>query len=110
MSIYGSSSVHGQTVETIARHVLSGEPPEGGTLDPTAPQQELGVSLTAPRVARPRADWNTLDAAALSSMSTAADPRSAVEADLAFHRILLGATHNEPLERMEAVLDGTGRQ
>ncbi|MEY9939030.1 FadR/GntR family transcriptional regulator [Streptacidiphilus sp. MAP5-3] len=86
MPIYGSRGVQGQTVEIIARRVLSGELPEVGTLDLTALQQELGADTARP------------------SMSTAGDPRGAVEADLAFHRSLLGATQNELQERMEAVL------
>ena len=42
---------------------------------------------------------------ALAAMSVAADPRGAVEADLAFHRALLDATHNELLTRMQTVLE-----
>ena len=172
MSLYGNRGVHGQTVDAIARRVLSGELAEGATLDLGALQEELGVSLTVLREAlkvlaakglvdarqkrgtfvRPRADWNLLDPdvlrwqfsaeadvtllrsleevrgiiepaavrlaalrrtgedldrldAALAAMSGAADSRGAVDADLAFHRALLGATHNELLERMETVLE-----
>jgi len=81
MSLYGNRGVHGQTVDAIARRVLSGELPEGATLDVVALQEELGVSLTALRESlkvltakglvdarqkrgtyvRPRADWNLLD-------------------------------------------------
>jgi DNA-binding FadR family transcriptional regulator len=73
--------VHGQTVEIIARRILSGNTGEGETLDLKALQNELDVSLTALREAlkvlsakgivdarqkrgtfvRPRADWNLLD-------------------------------------------------
>jgi GntR family transcriptional regulator, galactonate operon transcriptional repressor len=172
MSLYGSRGVHGQTVEALALRVLSGELPEGATLDLGALQTELGVSLTALRESlkvlaakglvdarqkrgtfvRPRADWNLLDPdvlrwqfsaeadvallrslnevrwivepasvrlaaerhteadlarldAALAAMSEAADSGGAVEADLAFHRALLDATHNELLTRMQAVLE-----
>jgi GntR family transcriptional regulator, galactonate operon transcriptional repressor len=49
-------------------------------------------------------DLARLDAA-LAEMSQAADPRSAVDADLAFHRALLDATHNELLTRMQTVLE-----
>ena len=172
MSLYGSRGVHGQTVEAIARRVLSGGLPQGATLDLVALQAELDVSLTALRESlkvlaakglvdarqkrgtyvRPRADWNLLDpdvlrwqfsaqadvsllrslhevrtivepaavrlAAerhteedlarlddALAAMSVAADPQSAVDADLAFHRALLDATHNELLTRMQTVLE-----
>ena len=172
MSLYGSRGVHGQTVETIARRVLSGQLPEGATIDLTALQTELDVSLTALRESlkvlaakglvdarqkrgtfvRPRADWNLLDPdvlrwqfsqepdvallrslhevrtivepaavrlaaerhteddlarldAALAEMSGAADSPSAVAADLAFHRALLDAAHNELLTRMQTVLE-----
>lgn len=73
--------VHGQTVETLARRILSGEFPEGATLDLTALRAELDVSLTALREAlkvlfakgiidarqkrgtfvQPRSAWHTLD-------------------------------------------------
>jgi GntR family transcriptional regulator, galactonate operon transcriptional repressor len=172
MSLYGNRGVHGQTVEAIARRVLSGELPEGATLDLAALQAEFGVSLTVMRESlkvlaakglvdarqkrgtyvRERADWNLLDPdvlgwqfsaksgaallrsleevrgiiepaavrlaalrrtdddlarleEALAAMAEANDPRSAVEADLCFHRALLNATRNELLERMEAVLE-----
>jgi GntR family galactonate operon transcriptional repressor len=172
MSLYGNRGVHGQTVEAIARRVLSGELPEGATLDLAALQAELGVSLTVIRESlkvlaakglvdarqkrgtyvRQRADWNLLDPdvlrwqfsaksgaallrsleevrgiiepasvrlaalrrtdddlarldEALEAMSRAGDSRSAVEADLSFHRALLNATGNELLEHMERVLE-----
>ncbi|WP_431944962.1 FadR/GntR family transcriptional regulator [Actinacidiphila sp. bgisy167] len=176
MTPYARRGVHGQTVETLARRVLSGEIPEGATLDMAALQSELDVSLTALRESlkvlaakgmvdarqkrgtfvRPRSDWNLLDADVLrwqfsESSDTGADPAllrnlgevrgivepaaarlaaarrtdadmqaleealtamgekigasHAVEADLAFHRALLAATHNELLERMEVVIE-----
>jgi len=172
MSLYGNRGVHGQTVDAIARRVLSGELPEGATLDLAGLQAEFGVSLTVIRESlkvlaakglvdarqkrgtyvRPRADWNLLDPdvlgwqfsaksgasllrgleevrgiiepaavrlaalrrtdgdlarleEALAAMSRATDSRSAVEADLSFHRELLNATGNELLERMERVLE-----
>jgi len=177
MTPYARRGVHGQTVETLARRVLSGEIPEGATLDLPALQSELDVSLTALRESlkvlaakgmvdarqkrgtfvRPRSDWNLLDAdvlrwqfsessgtgadtallrnlgevrgiiepaavrlaaerrtdadlaaldAALSAMGEdGSGPAHAVEADLAFHRALLAATHNELLERMEMVIE-----
>jgi len=81
MSLYGTRGVHGQTVDAIARRVLSGELPEGATIDLTALQAELDVSLTVLRESlkvlaakglvdarqkrgtyvRQRADWNLLD-------------------------------------------------
>ncbi|MFI6728674.1 FadR/GntR family transcriptional regulator [Streptomyces atratus] len=177
MTPYARRGVHGQTVETLARRVLSGELPEGATLDLVALQDELDVSLTALRESlkvlaakgmvdarqkrgtfvRARADWNLLDAdvlrwqfaggtdsgtdpallhnlgevrgiiepaavrlaaarrtdsdldaleAALAAMSEQEGGAAhAVEADLAFHRALLAATHNELLERMEMVIE-----
>lgn len=82
MQPYARRGVHGQTVEALARKVLSGELPEGTTLDMPALQAELDVSLTALRESlkvlaakgmvdarqkrgtfvRPRAHWNLLDA------------------------------------------------
>lgn len=82
MTPYARRGVHGQTVETLARRVLSGEIPEGSTLDLVELQRELDVSLTALRESlkvlaakgmvdarqrrgtfvRSRADWNLLDA------------------------------------------------
>jgi GntR family transcriptional regulator, galactonate operon transcriptional repressor len=172
MSLYGNRGVHGQTVEAIARRVLSGELPEGMTVDLAALQAEFGVSLTVMRESlkvlaakglvdarqkrgtyvRQRADWNLLDPdvlgwqfsaasgaallrsleevraiiepaavrlaalrrtdadlarldEALDAMSRVENPRSAVEADLSFHRALLNATGNELLDRMETVLE-----
>ncbi|MFD8966129.1 FadR/GntR family transcriptional regulator [Streptomyces sp. NPDC059568] len=191
MTPYARRGVHGQTVEILARRVLSGEIPEGATLDLVALQRELDVSLTALRESlkvlgakgmvdarqrrgtfvRARADWNLLDAdvlrwqfadgtsseadlgllrnlgevrgivepaavrlaaarrtdadlaaleAALTAMGGTAEYEDgagadgaggasgaarAVEADLAFHRALLAATHNELLERMEMVIE-----
>jgi DNA-binding FadR family transcriptional regulator len=169
--------VHGQTVEALALRVLSGEIPEGATLDLVALQDELGVSLTALRESlkvlaakgmvgarqkrgtfvQPRSDWNLLDAdvlrwqfaahgaadddtrllhdlgevrgiiepaaarlaagrrtdadladldAAVAAMGAeSGSPAGAVEADLAFHRALLSAAHNELLKRMENVIE-----
>ncbi|MFE9628352.1 FadR/GntR family transcriptional regulator [Streptomyces sp. NPDC006527] len=177
MTPYARRGVHGQTVEALARRILSGRIPEGATLDLVALQSELDVSLTALRESlkvlaakgmvdarqkrgtfvRARADWNLLDADvlrwqfeggrtgeadrallrnlaevraiiepaavrlaaerrtdadlaaledALAAMDrTGSDPAHAVDADLAFHRALLAATHNELLERMEMVLE-----
>ncbi len=53
MSLYGNRGVHGQTVDAIARRVLSGELAQDATLDLIALQAEFGVSLTVMR-ARPR--------------------------------------------------------
>ncbi|MFJ6149800.1 FadR/GntR family transcriptional regulator [Micromonospora profundi] len=81
MAQYASRGVHGQTVEAIARRILTGEIAAGSTLNIAALQEEFDVSLTALREAlkvlsakgivdarqkrgtfvRPRADWNLLD-------------------------------------------------
>lgn len=73
--------LHGQTVEVLARRIVSGALAEGATLDLTALQDELDISLTALREAlkvlaakgmvdarpkrgtfvRPRTDWRLLD-------------------------------------------------
>ncbi|MEY9962471.1 GntR family galactonate operon transcriptional repressor [Streptacidiphilus sp. MAP12-16] len=176
MQPYARRGVHGQTVETLARKILSGSLPQGATLDMPALQQEMDVSLTALRESlkvlaakgmvdarqkrgtfvRPRAQWNLLDAdvlrwqfasstgsavdvallrnlgevrgivepaavrlaaerrtdadlqalaTALEAMGREGDAAHAIEADLAFHRALLTATHNELLERMEMVIE-----
>ncbi|MCF3134673.1 FadR/GntR family transcriptional regulator [Streptomyces olivochromogenes] len=82
MQSYARRGVHGRTVETLGHRVLSGQIPEGATLNIGALRGELGVSLTALREAlkvlvakgmvdarqrrgtfvRPRTDWNLLDA------------------------------------------------
>ncbi|SHN34466.1 FadR/GntR family transcriptional regulator [Cryptosporangium aurantiacum] len=173
MHQYVARGVHGQTVEVLAQRILTGQIPEGATLDITALQSELDVSLTALREAmrvlaakglvdarpkrgtfvRPRGDWSLLDPdvlrwqfsrqarpglfadlselrsivepgaaslaaeratdediaaldAALEAMAAAGDDASAaVDADLAFHRALLAATHNELLQRMEVLIE-----
>ncbi|MET0134391.1 MAG: FadR/GntR family transcriptional regulator [Kibdelosporangium sp.] len=81
MADYQLRGVHGQTVSALAGRILSGEIPEGATLDLMALREELDVSLTALREAlkvlsakglvdarqkrgtfvRPRAFWNMLD-------------------------------------------------
>lgn len=169
MAQYARRGVHGQTVEAIARRILTGEIPAGATLNIVALQEEFDVSLTALREAlkvlsakgivdarqkrgtfvRPRADWNLLDgdvirwqfaegadqrlldqlhevraiiepaAARLAASRATEDDVAALDraltemaeadgdpaADLAFHRALLAATHNELLERMEVVME-----
>jgi GntR family galactonate operon transcriptional repressor len=77
-----SRGLHGQIVEVMADRILSGQIPEGATINVTELQSDLGVSLTAVREAlkvltakglvdarqkrgtfvRPRSDWNLLDA------------------------------------------------
>lgn len=172
MPDYQLRGVHGQTVESLARRILSGEIPEGATLDLLAIREELDVSLTALREAlkvlsakgiidarqkrgtfvRPRSGWHMLDSdvmrwrsegppdlalledltevrtivepaaarlaaerateadlealdEALERMVAAdGDAAAAVAADLDFHRVLLGATHNPLLVEMERVI------
>lgn len=78
---YLRRGVHGQTVEALARRILSGEIPEGATLDLPAICAELDVSMTAMREAlkvlatkgiidarqkrgtfvRPQSTWHVLD-------------------------------------------------
>ncbi|TCO45593.1 DNA-binding FadR family transcriptional regulator [Kribbella antiqua] len=74
--------LHGQIVETMAQRILSGQIPQGATINVPDLQADLGVSLTAVREAlkvltakglvdarqkrgtfvRPRSDWHLLDA------------------------------------------------
>jgi GntR family galactonate operon transcriptional repressor len=74
--------LHGQIVQVMAQRILSGQIPEGATINVPELQADLGVSLTAVREAlkvltakglvdarqkrgtfvRPRSDWNLLDA------------------------------------------------
>ena len=173
MRQFAARGVHGQTVEVLAQRILTGQVPEGHTLDLTALQTEFDVSLTVLREAlrvlaakgmvdarpkrgtfvRPRSEWSLLDPevlrwqfarsqrpglfddlhelraivepgaaslaaaratdddlaaldAALAEMAAAgSDPTAAVAADLAFHRALLAATHNELVQRMEVVIE-----
>jgi GntR family galactonate operon transcriptional repressor len=51
------------------------------------------------------ADLAALDEALARMAAAGADPAAAVAADLAFHRALLAATHNELLLRMEVVIE-----
>jgi GntR family galactonate operon transcriptional repressor len=61
------------------------------------------ASLAADRATED--DLAALDGA-LAEMATAGDdPGAAVAADLAFHRALLAATHNELIQRMEVVIE-----
>jgi DNA-binding FadR family transcriptional regulator len=66
--------------------------------------EPAAVRLAAQR--RTEADLVALeDALDAMGRHDAADPGHAVDADLAFHRALLAATHNELLERMEMVIE-----
>ena len=64
------------------------------------------VEPAAARMAAERATAPDLDAlsAALDSMSAAADVDAAVEADIAFHRALLTATHNDFLTQIAQII------
>jgi DNA-binding FadR family transcriptional regulator len=66
------------------------------------------IEPAAARLAASRATEDDLAAlaGALDEMAAAdGDPAAAVAADLNFHRVLLTATHNELLERMEVVME-----
>jgi GntR family transcriptional regulator, galactonate operon transcriptional repressor len=61
------------------------------------------ASLAAARATEE--DLAALDAALAEMAAAGADPLAAVAADLAFHRALLAATHNELIQRMEVVIE-----
>lgn len=65
--------------------------------------EPAAVRLAAER--RTDADLTALEEALTAMAGTGPDPAHAIDADLAFHRALLAATHNELLERMEMVLE-----
>jgi DNA-binding FadR family transcriptional regulator len=64
--------------------------------------EPAGARFAAQR--RTDADLSALDDALTAMTESAGDPAAMVRTDLAFHRALLAATHNELLERMEVVL------
>jgi len=121
--------LHGQTVDTLARRVLSGEYPPGTVLDLPTLRTELDVSLTVLREAlkvlsakgmigarqkrgtfvRPRESWNMLDADVMrwhiqATTDAGDDLEAIVAADLTFHRRLLAATHNDFLGQVAQVI------
>ncbi|MCI3278430.1 FadR/GntR family transcriptional regulator [Streptomyces cylindrosporus] len=65
--------------------------------------EPAAVRLAAER--RTDDDLAALEGALVAMGEEDAGPAHAVEADLAFHRALLAATHNELLERMEMVIE-----
>jgi DNA-binding FadR family transcriptional regulator len=65
--------------------------------------EPAAVRLAAER--RTDADLAALDEALAAMDRSESDPAHVVDADLAFHRALLAATHNELLERMEMVIE-----
>lgn len=65
--------------------------------------EPAAVRLAAER--RTDDDLAALDGALAAMEEEDADAAHAVDADLAFHRALLAATHNELLERMEMVIE-----
>src|SRR5690348_14187177 len=93
LSHYSPRGVHGQTVETLARRILSEKLPEGTILDLPALREELDVSLTALREALkvlaakglidarqkrgtfvlPRTSWNMLDTDVMRWQAAASD-------------------------------------
>jgi DNA-binding FadR family transcriptional regulator len=130
---YARRGVHGQTVEIIARRILTGEIAAGATLNIAALQEELDVSLTALREAlkvlaakgivdarqkrgtfvRPRADWNLLDGDVIRwRFAEGADPRlldnlhevrSIVEPAAA--RLAAGRATDDDLAALDGALD-----
>jgi GntR family transcriptional regulator, galactonate operon transcriptional repressor len=85
-----------------------GGEPDAAFLDNLAEVRGI-VEPAGARLAATRRDDNDLDAmrAALQAMAEAGtdDVAAVVEADLAFHRALLDAAHNELLSRMEVVIE-----
>lgn len=65
--------------------------------------EPAGARLAAQR--RTDEDVATLESALETMAATGGDPVKAVDADLAFHRALLAATHNELLESMTVLLE-----
>ncbi len=65
--------------------------------------EPAGARLAAQR--RTDEDLDVLDAALAAMEAAGDDPDEAIRADLAFHRALLAAAHNELLERMEVVIE-----
>ncbi|MBE1603820.1 FadR/GntR family transcriptional regulator [Actinopolymorpha pittospori] len=65
--------------------------------------EPAGARLAAQR--RTDADLQALDDALAAMAEAGEDAEAAVAADLRFHRVLLGAAHNELLERMEVVIE-----
>jgi GntR family galactonate operon transcriptional repressor len=61
------------------------------------------ASLAAARATED--DLAALDAALTDMAAAGSDPAAAVAADLAFHRALLAATHNELVQRMEVLIE-----
>jgi len=84
-----------------------GGEPDAAFLDNLAEVRGI-VEPAGARLAASRRDDDDLDAmrAALQAMTEAGtDAAAVVEADLAFHRVLLDAAHNELLSRMEVVIE-----
>lgn len=65
--------------------------------------EPAGARFAASR--RTDSDLKKLDDALTAMAGSTGDPAGAVQADLAFHRALLAATHNELLERMEVFIE-----
>lgn len=65
---------------------------------------EPGAASLAATRATP-ADIEALETALADMACAGHDPAAAVAADLAFHRALLAATHNELIQRMEVVIE-----
>ncbi|HLI36309.1 MAG TPA: FadR/GntR family transcriptional regulator [Streptosporangiaceae bacterium] len=65
--------------------------------------EPAGARFAAQR--RTDSDLAALEEALTAMAGAASDPAGMVQADLAFHRALLAATHNELFERMEVVIE-----
>ncbi|GAA3878664.1 FadR/GntR family transcriptional regulator [Streptomyces sedi] len=94
----------------VIRWRLAAAPADGGA--GAALHRDLGevraiVEPAAARLAAERRDPDDLAALddSLAAMGRATSPAEAAAADVAFHRALLAATHNELLVRMELVIE-----
>ncbi|MEW9517891.1 FadR/GntR family transcriptional regulator [Streptomyces tubercidicus] len=91
----------------LLRWQLSGRQVDQGLLADLTEVRSI-IEPASARLAAARGNDQDLAAidAALSAMATASgDPAAEIQADLAFHRALFSATHNELLQRMEIVLE-----
>lgn len=90
----------------VLRWHLADRPGNGGLLQSLAEVRAIVEPAGARLAALRRTDDEVaaLEACLQRMVDTVADPVAHTEADLAFHRQLLAATHNELLERMEVVI------
>jgi GntR family transcriptional regulator, galactonate operon transcriptional repressor len=90
----------------VLRWRLADRPGDGGLLNSLAEVRAIVEPAGARLAAMRRTDEQVaaLEDGLERMAATVADPVAHTEADLAFHRQLLAATHNELLERMEVVI------